>query len=120
MIRCQFEWFVSRPWWQYPPALAKFTGIIRPAYNMPAFHAKQQEELAKAAAAGSAGRADNGADADADYVAPAGPDAPTMVTTPPVYWAPRPPVMGTQPPIMGTKPPIIGTSPPYDGHMTPL
>ena len=28
---------------QYPPALAKFTGIIKPAYNMPAFAKKQME-----------------------------------------------------------------------------
>jgi dolichyl-diphosphooligosaccharide--protein glycosyltransferase len=32
---------------QYPPALAKFTGIIKPAYTMPAFHRKQQEEREK-------------------------------------------------------------------------
>ena len=35
---------------QYPPALAKFTGIIKPAYTMPAF-AKQQMEQREAAKA---------------------------------------------------------------------
>jgi len=32
---------------QYPPALAKFTGIIKPAYTMPAFHQQQQAEREK-------------------------------------------------------------------------
>jgi dolichyl-diphosphooligosaccharide--protein glycosyltransferase len=31
---------------QYPPALAKFSQIIKPAYNMPAFAKKQTEERA--------------------------------------------------------------------------
>jgi dolichyl-diphosphooligosaccharide--protein glycosyltransferase len=34
---------------QYPPALAKFTGIIKPAYSMPAFAKKQIEEREKQA-----------------------------------------------------------------------
>ena len=32
---------------QYPPALAKFTGIIKPAYRMPAFAKQQIEERAR-------------------------------------------------------------------------
>jgi len=32
---------------QYPPALAKFTGIIKPAYRMPAFAKQQMEERAR-------------------------------------------------------------------------
>mmetsp|Transcript_6346 Transcript_6346/g.15806 ORF Transcript_6346/g.15806 Transcript_6346/m.15806 type:complete len:849 (-) Transcript_6346:127-2673(-) len=41
---------------QYPPGIAKFTGIIKPAYNMPAFVKMQSEEKAKAEArAGSVG-----------------------------------------------------------------
>ena len=35
---------------QYPPAIAKFTGIIKPAYNMPEFAKRQMEEKAKAEA----------------------------------------------------------------------
>ena len=43
---------------QYPPALAKFTGIIKPAYAMPAFHQQQQaveaQRMADRAAAAAA------------------------------------------------------------------
>ena len=52
---------------QYPPALAKFTGIIKPAYAMPAFHQQQQAVEAqrmadRAAAAAAAANAETEAE----------------------------------------------------------
>ena len=72
---------------QYPPALAKFTGIIKEAYQMPTFHRermeaelKREEERrrrAKEAKAAAAAEAAEAAAAAARKAAEDGPDAKT-------------------------------------------
>ena len=51
---------------QYPPALAKFTGIIKPAYEMPEFAKRRIEEREKIAAKAKAEKAEMAAKAEAE------------------------------------------------------